>query len=154
MFETPWAFGVFSKETGKKIGLYDKDTLTEDFDLTIKLVKLGGNIEFVPNAIAWTYCPNNWKAGIRQRVRWTHGQLSTIIKHQNALKSPAYKRSFRLALYDMIIMDVILLFVRMAGFIWLALFWGPEIIFVYTLIFILYFVNEFIVIGDIQWDLT
>jgi cellulose synthase/poly-beta-1,6-N-acetylglucosamine synthase-like glycosyltransferase len=48
-------------KTAAKIRLYNKDTLTEDFDLTLKLFKSGGNIEFVPDAIAWTYCPSTWK---------------------------------------------------------------------------------------------
>jgi biofilm PGA synthesis N-glycosyltransferase PgaC len=44
----PGAFGVFRMKTAAKIGLYNKDTLTEDFDLTLKLFKSDGNIEFVP----------------------------------------------------------------------------------------------------------
>jgi cellulose synthase/poly-beta-1,6-N-acetylglucosamine synthase-like glycosyltransferase len=48
--------GVLRMKTAAQIGLYNKDTLTEEFDLTLKLFKSGGNIEFVPDAIAWTYC--------------------------------------------------------------------------------------------------
>ena len=143
----PGAFGVFSKETAKQIGFYDPDSVTEDFDLTLKLLKLGGRVEFVTNAVAWTFCPNNWKDWIRQRTRWSHGQLDNLLKHRDIFTSRRYKRSFVLAAYDMVFMDIILLWVRMVALVWLAFNFTEELLFVYLLIFLLYFVNEFIVIG-------
>ena len=54
----PGAFGAFRKEMARKVGLYDKDTITEDLDLTIKVFKTGGKVVFISDAIAWTFCPN------------------------------------------------------------------------------------------------
>ena len=119
----PGAFGAFRKETARKIGLYDKDTMTEDFDFTIKLFKTGGQVEFIPNAIAWTYCPNNWKGWIRQRIRWSHGQFTTLLKHQDVMRSrnSTYRFLFILGIYDMFFMDIALLFIRTVSLIWIFL---------------------------------
>lgn len=143
----PGAFSVLMKNTMKSVGLYDTNTLTEDFDLTLKLLKTGDKIEFVPNAVAWTYCPNNWKTWIRQRIRWSHGQIRTLLKHKNIETASYFRRAFVLAIYDMIFMDIVLLLVRVAGVIWLALNYADSIIYVYVLIYALYFVNEAIVIS-------
>ncbi len=146
----PGAFGAFSKDTAKKIGLYDKDTITEDFDLTIKLNKTGGKVEFIPNAIAWTFCPNSWNAWMTQRVRWSHGQFATLIKHLDVIISrSAYKPLFVLAIIDMLFMDLILLFLRVGSITWLLIsgtFSLQSLIFTGTLVLMIYFVNELIAI--------
>lgn len=148
----PGAFGAFSKETAKKIGLYDKDTITEDFDLTIKLFKTGGRVEFIPNAIGWTFCPNNWNTWMVQRVRWSHGQFATLIKHLDIIisRSVAYKPLFVLAVFDMLFMDLILLFLRVGSIAWILIsvsFSLQSIIFAITLVMVIYFVNELIAIS-------
>jgi poly-beta-1,6-N-acetyl-D-glucosamine synthase len=146
----PGSFGAFKKEIAKKIGLYDKDTITEDFDLTVKLFKTGGRILFVPDAIAWTYCPNNWKTWIRQRLRWTHGQISTLMKHRDVITSRnvAYKNVFILSVLDMLFMDIFLLAARMISLGWVVSFYGftNSLLDVFFLIFMIYFVNELLAI--------
>ena len=83
----PGTFSVLTKELGKKIGLYDKDTITEDFDLTLKIFKTGGKVTFIPTAVCWTYCPHTWKGWLRQRIRWSHGQIETLVKHYGCYSS-------------------------------------------------------------------
>jgi cellulose synthase/poly-beta-1,6-N-acetylglucosamine synthase-like glycosyltransferase len=142
----PGAFGAFRKETGAKIGFYDKDTLTEDFDLTIKLFKSGGNVEFVPDVIAWTYCPSTWKAWYRQRIRWAHGQIVTLLKHRDIVTTRNVKYSvlFVWGVYDMMFMDVVLLFARTISIIWILFNFTESIPYVFTLVFLIYLVSEFI----------
>jgi cellulose synthase/poly-beta-1,6-N-acetylglucosamine synthase-like glycosyltransferase len=144
----PGAFGAFRKETAAKIGLYDKDTLTEDFDLTLKLFKSGGNIEFVPDVIAWTYCPTTWKAWYRQRMRWAHGQIVTLLKHRDIVTSRnvIYPVLFVWGVYDMMFMDVVLLFARTGSIIWILFNFTQSIPYVFTLVFLIYLVSEFIAI--------
>ena len=38
----PGAFGAFRKGTISKVGFFDKDTITEDFELGIKIFKTKG----------------------------------------------------------------------------------------------------------------
>jgi cellulose synthase/poly-beta-1,6-N-acetylglucosamine synthase-like glycosyltransferase len=144
----PGAFSAFRKESGKKIGLFDIDSVTEDFDITVKLFKTRGNVEFVSDAIAWTYCPNNWRAWIRQRIRWSHGQIITLLKHKDVISSrnKAYTFLFILGVYDMIFVDIIVLFARIISIVWLLLVFTDSIMYIFTFVFLVYFLLELIAI--------
>ncbi|MEM3129769.1 MAG: glycosyltransferase [Nitrososphaerota archaeon] len=140
----PGAMGAFRRKECYEMGLFDRDTITEDFDITIKIRKIG-KIVFAEKAISWTYCPDKWKKWIRQRIRWSYGQIETLWKHRNALLKYHFSTPFVAAFYDMIFMDIILLFIR--------LLWTPYLlishinIFPYLMIltFILYLFNEAII---------
>ncbi len=145
----PGAFGAFRKELAKKAGIYDKDTLAEDFDLSIKVFKTGQRVMFVSDAIAWTFCPNSWKRWFRQRLRWTHGQIITLLKHRDIITSRnvVYKKSFIIAILDMIFMDVALLIMRFVSLIWIVFFGFTEsLVYVTIMLAIMYLINESIVI--------
>lgn len=142
----PGAFGVFPRAVGRKIGLYDRDTIGEDFDLTMKLLKTGGRVVFVPNAVAYTYCPSTWKAWMRQRIRWAHGQFAVLLKHGDVARGYTYRRQFVLAIYDMILMDVVMMFVRMGGLAWIAFTYTDTLLYVSAMLFMLYLANEAIAI--------
>jgi poly-beta-1,6-N-acetyl-D-glucosamine synthase len=145
----PGAFGAFRKDLARKAGIYDKDTLAEDFDLSLKVFKTGQRVMFVSDAIAWTFCPNSWKRWFRQRLRWTHGQIITLLKHRDIIttRNVAYKKSFIIAILDMIFMDVVLLIMRFASLIWIAFFGFTEnLLNAAILLAILYLINELIVI--------
>lgn len=142
----PGAFGVLPREVGKKIGLYDRDTLGEDFDLTMKLLKTGGRVAFLPNAVGYTYCPSNWNAWMRQRVRWAHGQFAVLLKHRDVTHGHTYRRHLVLAVYDMILMDIVMMFVRMGGLIWIALAYTDTLLYVWLMLFLFYLANEAIAI--------
>lgn len=137
----PGAFSIFSREGAHRVGLFDKDTITEDFDIAIKLHKIKGKIAFIPNARAWTYCPNNLHAWIRQRVRWAHGQLAVLAKHKDAGRQ-TYQHHLKLSFYDMVGIDVILLFLRLGGFVILLFSNAQHILYTIMLILILYHFNE------------
>ena len=104
------AFGIFRREIFSGTGKFDKDTITEDFDLTLKVRKTRGKIPFVRSSIARTYCPNNWKAWIKQRQRWAHGQMQTLKKHKDLMLSSKFTRRDRIAMFDMWALDIIMNF--------------------------------------------
>jgi cellulose synthase/poly-beta-1,6-N-acetylglucosamine synthase-like glycosyltransferase len=101
------AFGVFKKNFFKGVRTFDKDTLTEDFDLTLKLRKTKGVIRFVGDSIAYTYCPNNLSVWKRQRNRWAYGQFQTLLKNKNILTSKLPIRD-KISFLDMFVLDVFL----------------------------------------------
>ena len=86
----PGALGAFRKKTILQRGSYDKDTVTEDFDITVKLLKSGGKIKFDLEAITFTEIPNNIRGLYNQRKRWNSGNFQTFIKHSNVLTNPSY----------------------------------------------------------------
>lgn len=114
------AFSAFRREAVNWEGRFRKNTLGEDFDKSIKVNKMGKKIMHVKAAKAYTHCPNNPRALKQQRNRWASGQMTTIMQHKEILFSRRYKTRFRLALWDMIITDIILNFMNIASMITLA----------------------------------
>ena len=90
----PGAFGAFRRKFIVQIGRYDRDTITEDFDVTIKIHK-AGQVAFAPKALAWTNCPETWGAWIRQRTRWARGEMETLSKHRNMFLVPLVSLIYR-----------------------------------------------------------
>jgi lysylphosphatidylglycerol synthetase-like protein (DUF2156 family) len=64
------------------------------------------------------------------------------MKHRDITKAYGYRRRFVFAFYDMIFTDVLLLFMRVLGFIWLALEFPGQILFIYPLVTLFYFASE------------
>jgi len=124
----PGAFGIIRRAVGSGLGFFDRDTVTEDFDMTVKLRKVKGRVLFASEAISWTSAPGTWRKWINQRIRWTHGQLATLWKHRDAFKKQRFSLPFVTALYDMIFMDLVMLFIK---FSWIGvlfyLYW-PNIL--------------------------
>lgn len=86
----PGAFGAFKRHAIEDTGYYDKDTMTEDFDLTIKVLKAYGNVGASSDATAFTEVPANWKTLYKQRVRWSRGTLQSVVKHRDAFWNTRY----------------------------------------------------------------
>jgi len=79
----PGALGAFNKKILRQAGNYDKDTLTEDFDITIKALKCGKVVQASSRAMAYTEAPATLHDFYKQRIRWYRGNMQTFIKHQD-----------------------------------------------------------------------
>lgn len=90
------AFGVFDTEAVRAIGGYDPDTITEDFELVVRLHRhyqeAGGDyrIGFAPTAVSWTEVPVSLRVLARQRRRWYRGRLETLRRHWRMIGNPRY----------------------------------------------------------------
>ncbi|MHA1263909.1 MAG: glycosyltransferase [Candidatus Helarchaeota archaeon] len=81
----PGPLGGFRRDLLYSIGRYDKDTKTEDFDVTVKILKSRHHeIEVSQTAIAWTEAPTTWRGLWKQRMRWYGGMFETLRKHKDA----------------------------------------------------------------------
>jgi len=87
----PGAFGAFRKSAVVKEKGYDRDTVTEDFDLTVRLLKRHGTIASSSSGVVYTEVPSTLKGLYKQRMRWNTGTFQTVYKHRDAL----WKREFR-----------------------------------------------------------
>ncbi|MGH1569208.1 MAG: glycosyltransferase, partial [Nitrosopumilus sp.] len=136
------AFGIFKKDLIKEIHAFDKDTLTEDFDLTLKFRKTRNRIQFLPNSIAYTHCPATWSAWRQQRNRWAYGQLQTLSKNMDLLRNKFSKKD-TVSFVDMYVLDIVLsllfpLGLAVLGIISLILFLNDTLhILVYPLTFVM-----------------
>ena len=82
----PGPLAAFRKRSLREIGFYDKDTLTEDFDITVKILKAGKVVQALSNAVVYTEAPTTWRDFYRQRLRWNYGTFQTLRKHWNVLR--------------------------------------------------------------------
>lgn len=141
----PGAFGAFQRRIVEGVGEYDIDTITEDFDLTIKIHKVREAVRFAPKALAWTVVPATWQAWVRQRIRWSKGQIRTLIKHRNLLFKARFGKVGTIGVPDMIFMDIVLLFIKIAWAMLIPFFFALILWKTLTLIAAFYMINELIV---------
>jgi cellulose synthase/poly-beta-1,6-N-acetylglucosamine synthase-like glycosyltransferase/spore germination protein YaaH/peptidoglycan/xylan/chitin deacetylase (PgdA/CDA1 family) len=87
----PGAIGAFKKAAIDEAGGFTTDTLAEDCDLTIRILKAGYRIVNENKAIAMTEAPEKTKQFIKQRTRWTFGVMQTFWKHRDTLFDKRYK---------------------------------------------------------------
>jgi cellulose synthase/poly-beta-1,6-N-acetylglucosamine synthase-like glycosyltransferase len=68
-------------------GGFSSRTLAEDSDMTISLLRDGGKIIFVEEAVAYTTAPQCVKDLIIQRTRWSYGNAQCILLHWKEILS-------------------------------------------------------------------
>ena len=140
------AFGAFWKRYVESLGHYDKDTITEDFDISVKVRKLKKRLAFAEKAIAWTFVPETWRDWKRQRIRWTMGQIETLWKHRNLFLKEKFDLRFVLAVYDMLFMDLILLFIRFSWFLGIGILYLQKFLYILLLSLVSYLAIELLLI--------
>lgn len=84
----PGVFGLFRRDVMIEVGGYTK-TIGEDMDITLKFhewgVPRGRRIEFFPESICYTECPENWRDLYNQRIRWQKSLVDCVKLHWKPL---------------------------------------------------------------------
>ena len=78
----PGAIGAWRTEAVREAGGYHVDTVAEDADLTMALLRNGYRVEYEDQALAFTEAPTSANALMRQRFRWSFGILQAVFKHK------------------------------------------------------------------------
>ncbi len=81
----PGAIGAWRVSAVREAGGYHIDTVAEDADLTMALLRLGYRVEYEDMALAFTEAPTNANGLMRQRFRWSFGVLQAVFKHRKVL---------------------------------------------------------------------
>ncbi len=81
----PGALGAWRRSAVCRVDGYASDTLVEDQDLTISILRLGYRIAYEARAIAYTEAPSSLRSFLKQRFRWTYGTLQCLWKHRSWL---------------------------------------------------------------------
>ena len=81
----PGAIGAFLKKAISDAGGFTTDTLAEDCDLTIRILKAGYAVENENKSVAMTEAPESLAQFLKQRTRWSFGVMQTFWKHRDAL---------------------------------------------------------------------
>jgi peptidoglycan/xylan/chitin deacetylase (PgdA/CDA1 family)/GT2 family glycosyltransferase len=81
----PGAVGAFRRDAVLAIGGVPTDTLAEDTDLTMELLRAGWRVVYAERARAWTEAPASLGQLWKQRYRWCYGTLQAMYRHRRAL---------------------------------------------------------------------
>lgn len=136
----PGAIGTFRRKALADAGGLTTDTLAEDCDLTIRILRAGYVVENENSAIAMTELPEAVKQFVKQRTRWSFGVMQTFWKHREIIFNPKYRGLGLWAMPNMLIFQFIIpTFSPLADlFMFLGLFSGNAAkIGIYYLIFML-----------------
>ncbi len=122
----PGPLGGFRKKVLLERGEYDRDTLAEDFDTTVKALKTGRAVQASSYAMSFTEAPENVAGLYKQRLRWNRGNLQTLMKHRDIISNSRFgmlqKYGYPLVFLTMITLPFLSIVV--ASFIILALLNG------------------------------
>ncbi len=81
----PGAIGAWRVSAVREAGGFHLDTVAEDADLTMALLRRGYRVEYEDMALAYTEAPTNANALMRQRFRWSFGILQAVYKHRSVV---------------------------------------------------------------------
>lgn len=82
----PGAIGAWRRRQVIAAGGFTSDTLAEDADLTMRLLRAGHVVTYEEQAIALTEAPETVRQFNKQRFRWMYGTLQVAFKHLGALR--------------------------------------------------------------------
>jgi biofilm PGA synthesis N-glycosyltransferase PgaC len=75
---------MFRSSILSRVNFYDSNTMTEDIDLTMKIIARGNRkqkIVYADNALTYTEAVPTFKSLIKQRFRWKYGRMQTFLKN-------------------------------------------------------------------------
>jgi peptidoglycan-N-acetylglucosamine deacetylase len=87
----PGAIGAWRKQVILDVGGYKTDTLAEDTDLTVRILRNGWDVEYCKDAFCITEAPETIQQFWKQRVRWQFGTLQVIVKNLDIIFNPKHK---------------------------------------------------------------
>ncbi|WP_231460156.1 glycosyltransferase [Pedobacter sp. Leaf132] len=86
----PGAIGAFRKDVVLEVGAFTTDTLAEDCDLTMRILKAGYQVKNCGTAIAYTEAPETVNMLLKQRLRWSFGVMQSFWKNRKTLFNKKY----------------------------------------------------------------
>ncbi|RKR80908.1 cellulose synthase/poly-beta-1,6-N-acetylglucosamine synthase-like glycosyltransferase [Mucilaginibacter gracilis] len=104
----PGAIGAFRKQAINDAGGFTYDTLAEDCDLTMRILKQGYIVKNCAEAIAYTEAPESISMLLKQRFRWSFGVMQSFWKNRDALFNKKYKFFGMVGMPNILIFQIIL----------------------------------------------
>lgn len=104
----PGAIGAFRKQAMKDAGGFTSDSLAEDCDLTMRILRVGYVIRNCTKAIAVTEAPETVNQFLKQRFRWSYGIMQSFWKNRDACFNPKYKGLGMVTLPNILLFQIIM----------------------------------------------
>jgi peptidoglycan-N-acetylglucosamine deacetylase len=103
----PGAVGAWRRSAVLAAGGFTGDTLAEDADLTLRLLRAGHRVAFQDQASAYTEAPEHIGAFVKQRFRWMYGTLQAAYKQRDVLFRRAYGTLGSVALPSVLVFQIL-----------------------------------------------
>ncbi|MFC4210002.1 glycosyltransferase [Pedobacter lithocola] len=104
----PGAIGAFRKNVVLEVGAFTTDTLAEDCDLTMRILRAGYKVENCNTAIAYTEAPESVNMLLKQRFRWSFGVMQSFWKNRKTLLNKKYGYFGMVGMPNILIYQIIL----------------------------------------------
>ena len=104
----PGAIGAFRRKAIGIVGSYETDTLAEDCDLTVRVLRKGYRIAQNNKAMAITEAPETYPQFMKQRFRWCFGIMQAFWKSKHVLFNKRYGTLGWVAFPNILIFGLIL----------------------------------------------
>jgi cellulose synthase/poly-beta-1,6-N-acetylglucosamine synthase-like glycosyltransferase/peptidoglycan/xylan/chitin deacetylase (PgdA/CDA1 family) len=104
----PGAVGAWRRDLLESLGGFHSDTLAEDADLTIRVIRAGYRVTYEDRAVALTEAPATVAAFVKQRFRWTYGMMQVALKHFDALSKSKVNTVGWVALPNILVFQLLL----------------------------------------------
>jgi poly-beta-1,6-N-acetyl-D-glucosamine synthase len=146
------AAAAYRKDLLIKLGGFDHTIITEDIEMSMRILAEGYKTRYAADAIVYTEGPSDFKSLCNQRLRWKFGRLMTYFKH----KTLFFNCSKKLNPYLTCILLPLALYVELALLLEVAML---AVFYVYTIyandylpLVILISFTSFMVISQIIFD--
>lgn len=104
----PGAIGAFRKDAVLLAGGFTTDTLAEDCDLTMRLLRNGYTVRNCTEALSYTEAPETFRQFLKQRFRWSFGVMQCFWKHRDTLFNKKYKNFGMIAMPNIFVYQILL----------------------------------------------
>jgi cellulose synthase/poly-beta-1,6-N-acetylglucosamine synthase-like glycosyltransferase/spore germination protein YaaH/peptidoglycan/xylan/chitin deacetylase (PgdA/CDA1 family) len=104
----PGAIGAFRKSVISEVGGFTTDTLAEDCDLTMRILKAGYIVKNSDTAVAFTEAPETVNMLLKQRLRWSFGVMQSFYKNRKTLFNKKYGYFGMVGMPNILVYQIIL----------------------------------------------
>jgi biofilm PGA synthesis N-glycosyltransferase PgaC len=129
---------IFRTSMLKRVGYYDSNTMTEDIDLTMKIIvqkRKSEKIVYAHDSIVDTEAAHSMRELMQQRYRWKFGRSQSFLKHRSLFFSREDSHRMRLSWFILpyaIVQDVFFLLEPLVvlWFLYVSIMFGNVSIFI------------------------
>ncbi len=102
----PGAIGAWRRGLLLEMGGFTNDTLAEDTDMTLRILRSGHTVEYADDAVAFTEAPDTVRGFLKQRFRWMYGTMQAAWKNRDTAFRARYKALGLLAMPNILIFQI------------------------------------------------
>lgn len=77
-----------NKKVLEDVGGWNPSVLSEDMELSVRLIQNGEKVKYAPDVQSWQEYPSSLVVFFKQRIRWWRGAMEVGLKYGRLMKSP------------------------------------------------------------------